>query len=131
MGDVGEAGRMLVEAGILPREMPINYTFRKVREILAVLEETEPERLREAIGAASRMEVQGALAAVIFIRHHLRGAHEVEVERVEASEEGEGLAVLVYEEGELPLKMAHLPEEVMAGRRLRYDPVQGRYQSVR
>jgi hypothetical protein len=110
--------------------MPDNYTFRKVREMLAVLEDAEPGRMGEAIAAARRMEVRGALSAVIFIRHHLGGAHEVEVDRVEANEEGEALAVLVYEEGELPLKVARLPEEVEGGMRLRYDPVGGAYQSV-
>jgi hypothetical protein len=130
MAEGGNAGRMLAEAGLLPREMPDNYTFRKVREILAVLDEAGPERLREAIAAARRMEVRGALAAVIFIRHHLGGAHEVEVDRLEESEEGEGFAVLVYEEGELPLKLGRLPPEVNGGTRLRYDPVERRYQSV-
>ena len=130
MVEGGDAGRMLAEAGLLPREMPDNYTFRKVKEILAVLEEAEPERLGEAIAAARQMEVQGALAAVIFTKHHLGGAHEVEVDRVEANEESEALAVLVYEEGELPLKVAHLPREVKGGMRLRYDPVEGSYQSV-
>jgi hypothetical protein len=52
------------------------------------------------------LEVHGALTVAIFIKHHLGGAHEVEVDRVEASEEGEVFAVLVYPEGELPLKMA-------------------------
>jgi hypothetical protein len=121
---------MLVEAGLLPRELPNNYTFRKVREILTVLEEAGPERLGEAIAAARQIEVRGALAAVIFVKHHLGGAHEVEVDRVEAGEEGEGLAVLVYEEGELPLKLAHLPQGVEGGSRLRYDPMAGTYQSV-
>jgi hypothetical protein len=121
---------MLAEAGLLPREMPDNYTFRKVREILAALEEVEPERLREAIAAARRMDVRGALAAVIFIKHHLGGAHEVEVDRVAESEEGDAFAVLIYEEGELPLKVAHLPREVKGGSRLRYDPVEGTYRSV-
>lgn len=123
----GDAGRMLAEAGLLPREMPDNYTFRKVREILAVLGEAKPERLREAIAAVRQMEVRGSLAAVIFIRHHLGGAHEVEVDRVEAGEEGEGFAVLVYEEGELPVKLGRLPPEVKVGVRLRYDPVKCRY----
>lgn len=130
MAEGGDAGRMLAEAGLLPREMPDNYTFRKVREILDVLEDAEPGRIGEAIAAARRMEVRGALAAVIFTRHHLGGAHEVEVDRVEADEGGEALAVLVYEEGELPLKAAHLPQEVQGGSRLRYDPVEGSYQSV-
>lgn len=130
MTEGGDAGRMLAEAGLLPREMPDNYTFRKVREILAVLDKAEPERLREVIAAAVEMGVQGALAAVIFIRHHLGGAHEVEVDRVEAGEEGEGLAVLVYEEGELPLKLGRLPSEVKVGMRLRYDPVKCRYHST-
>ncbi|MET0645086.1 MAG: hypothetical protein ABW208_00610 [Pyrinomonadaceae bacterium] len=121
---------MLAEAGLLPREMPDNYTFRKVKKILPVLEEAKPERLREAIAAARQMGVHGALAAVIFIRHHLGGAHEVEVDRVEAGEEGEGFAVLVYEEGELPLKVAHLPQEVKGGMRLRYDPVKCSYHST-
>jgi hypothetical protein len=129
MAEGGEAGRMLAEAGLLPQEMPDNYTFRKVREILAVLEESEPGRIGEAIATARRMEVWGALAAVIFTKHHLGGAHEVEVDRVEASEDGEGFAVLVYEEGELPLKVAHLPQEVEGGMRLRYDPVEGTYRS--
>lgn len=130
MAEGGDGGRMLAAAGLLPREMPDNYTFRKVKEILAVLEEAEPERLGEAIAAARQMEVRGALAAAIFTKHHLGGAHEVEVDRVEANEEGEALAVLVYEEGELPLKVAHLPREVKGGMRLRYDPAEGAYQSV-
>jgi hypothetical protein len=130
MAEGGDAARMLAEAGLLPWEMPDNYTFRKVREILAVLEDAEPGRIGEAIAAARRMEVRGALAAVIFTKHHLGGAHEVEVDRVEANEEGEGFAVLVYEEGELPLKVARLPGEVEGGMRLRYDPVEGTYRST-
>jgi hypothetical protein len=122
MAETGEAERVLREAGLLPREMPENYTFGKVREVLGALRGEEPRRLREAAEAALGLGVRGPLAAAIFVRHHLEGAHEAEVDRVSEGEGGERFAVLVYPEGEVPLPAERLPEEVSAGDMLRYDP---------
>ncbi|MCA1593788.1 MAG: hypothetical protein LC754_14290 [Acidobacteria bacterium] len=123
----GAAREILTGAGLLPREMPDNYTFNKVREILSTLESSGGEALRGAVTAASRLEVRGPLAATIFVKHHLAGAHEVEVDRLSESEEGVRYAVLVYTEGELPIKTNFLPEDVREGSRLSYDPSTGRY----
>lgn len=122
------AHALLSEAGLLPRELPRNYTFDKVRELLTALDALPPEELRGASEAARRLGVRGPLAAAVFVKHHAGGAHEVEVDRVDSAEEGgEGFAVLVYPEGELPLSAGQLPPGVAAGTRLRYDPEAGRY----
>ena len=111
----------------MPEEMPQNFTFRKVREILDSLEGFETDELRAAIAAAVRLKIVGALATVIFIKQHLAGAHEVEIDRVEESEEGTSLAVLVYEDGEVPVRVEQLPQNISAGSRLRYEPAAGEY----
>lgn len=130
MAESGEAERMLIEEGYLPREMAENYTFSKVREVLAAIEGEEIMRLREAMDAARRLEVRGALAAVIFIRHHLEGEHEVEVDRISESEDGERFGVLIYPDGELPIAIDRLPFNVEAGARLRYDPEKRGYELI-
>ena len=128
MTDQGKAQRLLAEAGVLPREMPRNFTYDKVREVLTQLEGAEPLRLGEAIAGARRLEIKSPLAAVIFIRHHVAGAHEVGVDRLEENEEdGTGYAVLIYPEGELPIKVEHLPDEVGAGSRLQYQSSEGQF----
>ena len=127
MAEKRAAERALAESGLLPREMPDNYTFRKVREVLSGLEESNGEDLRRAIAAAARLGVGGPLAVVIFVSHHLGGAHEAEVDRVEEGEAGQGFAVLVYPEGEVPVKTASLPRGVTAGSWIKYDPVRGGY----
>lgn len=125
------AHALLSEAGLLPRQLPRNYTFDKVREILSALDARPEDELRGAVEAARRLDIRGPLAAVLFVKHHARGAHEVEVDRVEVSEEGgEGFAVLVYPEGELPLSVGRLPRGVAAGTRLSYDPEAGRYSTA-
>lgn len=131
MADTGDAERVLVEAGLLPREMPENYTSAKVREVLAGLESREEAELRAAAEAAKGLGVRGPLAVAVFVRHHLRGAHEAEVDRVAEREgTGERLAVLDYPEGEVPVALGALGLEVGAGDRLRYDPQAGRYVPV-
>ena len=131
MTEPGRAQRLLAEAGVLPREMPHSFTYDKVREVLTRLEGAEPLRMREAIAGARRFEMKSPLAAVIFIRHHVAGAHEVEVDRLEENEEdGTRYAVLIYPEGEVPIKVEHLPEEVGAGSRLQYQPLEVQF-SVR
>ncbi|HYP53300.1 MAG TPA: hypothetical protein VEQ42_07145 [Pyrinomonadaceae bacterium] len=128
MSDLGGAHAALSEAGLLPRELPSNFTFDKVREILAALDTRGGEELRGATEAAKRLGVRGPLASALFVKHHAGGAHEVEVDRVEASEEGGSVyAVLVYPEGELPLSVGQLPAGVGAGTRLRYEPEESRY----
>lgn len=128
MTDGGEAQRLLAEAGVLPREMPHNFTYDKVREVLTQLGEAEPARLREAIESARALELTNPLAAVIFISHHAEGAHEVEVDRLEEDEGGGGrYAVLIYPEGEVPIKVEHLPEGIVAGSHLHYLPPEGRF----
>ena len=128
MTDQGRAQQLLAEAGVLPREMPHNFTYDKVREVLTRLEGAEPLRMREAIAGARRLEINGPLAAVIFIRHHVEGAHEVEVDRLEENEEdGARHAVLIYPEGEVPIKVKNLPEEVGVGSRLQYRPSEGQF----
>ena len=131
MTDPGKAQQLLAEAGVLPREMPHNFTYDKVREVLTQLEEAEPDQMREAIAGARRLEITSPLAAVIFIRHHIAGAHEVEVDRLEENEEdGTRYAVLIYPEGEVPIKVEHLPEEAGIGSHLQYQPSEGQF-SVR
>ena len=124
----GAAHAALSDAGLLPRELPNNYTFDKVREILAALDARPHGDLSGAVEAARRLGVRGPLAAAVFVKHHAGGEHEVEVDRLEVAEEGgEGFAVLVYPEGELPLSVGRLPEGIGAGTRLSYDPEAGRY----
>jgi hypothetical protein len=112
---------------LLPEVMPDNFTFNKVREILCKLVSAEQGKLLEAIEAAGRLKIRGPLAIVIFIKHHLEGSHEVEIDRLEESEEGTRFAVLVYPEGELPIQSECLPQNTDAGIRLSYDPAEGRY----
>lgn len=107
--------------------MPENFTYRKVRGILDGLEGFETDELRAAIEAATRLKIRGPLASVIFIKQHLAGAHEVEVDRVDEGEEGASLAVLVYTEGEVPVPVEQLPQNVSAGSLLRYEPSAGQY----
>ena len=124
----GKAQQLLAEAGVLPREMPRNFTYDKVREVLTQLEGAEPVQMREAIAHARRLEINSPLAAVIFIRHHIAGAHEVEVDRLEENEEdGTRYAVLVYPQGEVPIKVENLPEEVGVGSRLQYQLLEGQF----
>ncbi len=119
-------GSLLAEAGLLPREMPSNYTYDKVREVLESLESQEIEEMRGAVERAARLDVRGPLAAAIFCKHHFDGAHEVEVDRVDENEEtGTRYAVLIYPEGELPIKLEHLPQGTEAGNRIRYEPAAG------
>jgi hypothetical protein len=128
MTDQGKARQLLAEAGVLPREMPRNFTYDKVREVLTQLAGAEPLQMGEAIAAARRFEIKSPLAAVIFIRHHVAGAHEVEVDRLEENEEdGTRYAVLIYPEGEVPIKVENLPEEVGAGSSLQYQPSEGQF----
>lgn len=122
MENRNKARELLVEAGLLPRQMPDNYTFRKVRELLAGLEGKDEDEIRKAITLVARREISGPLAMMIFIKHHLGGAHEVEIDRLEESEEGVKYAVLIYPEGELPIRLTHLPTGAEAGSRLRYVP---------
>lgn len=130
MENQNRAQELLVEAGLLPRQMPENYTFRKVKELLAGLEGKKEDEIRKAITLAKRQEISGPLATVIFIKHHLGGAHEVEIDRLEESEEGVRYAVLVYPEGELPTKLMHLPQGVQGGSRLQYSQIEGQYELV-
>jgi hypothetical protein len=123
----GEAQKLLTEAGLLPEVMPSNFTFNKVRGILSQLENADAARLREALTAAQGLKIVGPLASVIFIKHRLDGEHEVEVDRVDKSEEGTEFAVLVYPEGELPIRVEYLPEGINTGSRLRYDLSKERY----
>lgn len=126
-----DSHRILVEAGLLPAEMPANYTFNKVRKILSELDDADSSELDEAIAIASGLEIRGALAAVIFIKHHLGGRHEAELDRVVENEgDGTKYGVLVYPEGEVPIDIRHLPEGIREGSRLIYEPGEGRYTSV-
>jgi hypothetical protein len=118
---------LLVEAGMLPETMPESVTFNKVREILKTLADTDSEELSKAIRAAQEQKIRGPLASVIFIKHHLKGAHEVEVDRVDESEEGTSLAILIYPEGEVPVRVEYLPEGVNTGSLLHYDPSEERF----
>lgn len=127
MAEKRAVGHVLAEGGLLPRELPDNFTFRKVKEVLSGLEESDEEDARRAIAAAARLGVSGPLAVVTFVSHHLGGAHEAEVDRVEEGETGERFAVLVYPEGEVPIGLTNLPIGTGAGARLRYDPAGGDY----
>jgi hypothetical protein len=130
MENRNRAQELLVEAGLLPGQMPDNYTFRKVKELLAGLAGKDDEEIRQAITIAVGQEISGPLATMIFIKHHLGGVHEVEIDRLEESEEGVKYAVLVYPEGELPLKLTHLPQGVHSGSRLQYSETDSQYQLV-
>ncbi|MDX6696293.1 MAG: hypothetical protein QOF02_3896 [Blastocatellia bacterium] len=107
--------------------MPENFTYNRVRELLDGLEDAGEEELRGAIAAARSQQIRGPLAVVIFVKHHLAGAHEAEVDRIEESEEGARYAVLVYPEGEVPIELEHLPPDVLAGAHVRYEPSAGEY----
>lgn len=123
-----EIERRLVEEGVLPAAMPANYTFNKVRSVLSEIDGTEEARLSEAVRAAKALSLSSPLATIIFIKHHLAGAHEVEVDRVVRNEEeGKAFAVLVYTEGEVAVGTEHLPENLHEGVRLSYDPKAGNY----
>lgn len=130
MDEGTDVERALVAAGLLPESMPSNYTSRKSREVLAALDGVDEGQLREAVAAVKLLELRGPLAVAVFIKHHLGGVHEVEIDRVEESEEGRGFAVLVYPEGEVPVRTEHMPEGVAGGSRLRYDPSKGRYETA-
>lgn len=130
MENRNRAQELLIEAGLLPRQMPDNYTFRKVRQLLAGLEGKAEDEIRKAITLAVRQEISGPLATVIFIKHYLGGTHEVEIDRLEENEEGVKYAVLVYPEGELPIKLTHLPQGIEGGRRLQYSATDSRYELV-
>jgi hypothetical protein len=126
-----EIERALTEAGLLPEVMPQNFTYRKVREVLTEIDAAEPAKLSEAIKAAARLNVRSPLALVIFIKHHLVGAHEVEVDRLsESDEQDKRFAVLVYPEGEVPISTEFLPDKVREGARLHYDPDKAEYSSA-
>lgn len=118
---------MLTEASLLPAELPDNFTFNKVRELLDGLNDHQDDLLREAIAAAGKLKIRGALAIVIFLKHHLAGAHEVEIDRLEEGAEGVQFGVLVYPEGELPIPSESLPADASAGASVHYDPAQGKY----
>lgn len=123
-----DAHRMLVEAGLLPEDMPNNYTFNKVRKILPELNEAAPQEFNEAIAKALKLEVLSPLVALIFIKHHLLGEHGAEIDRVEKNEEtGTSYAILIYPEGELPLNLKYLRGDIREGVRVSYDPVKGEY----
>ena len=122
-----QAQRLMVEAKILPETMPVNFTFNKVREILRELDHAGQDKLREAIEASGKLKVRGPLATVIFIKHHLEGEHEVEVDRVDEGADGARLAVLVYPEGEVPIPVESLPPQIDIGVRLRYNSAERRY----
>jgi hypothetical protein len=124
---VNDAQTILTEAGLLPRAMPINHTFDRVRAILLELEDGDQDKLRAAVALAEGLKIRGPLAAVIFIKHHLDGAHEVEVDRIAESAEGTRYAVLIYKEGELAVPLECVPRNIEAGSRLRYDPNSGLY----
>ena len=123
-----DAHAKLVEAGLLPAEMPKNFTYNKVRTILAELEKADPSSFDEAVKAAKAMSLSGPQALAIFIKHHLAGAHTVEVDRVASNEEqGTSYAVLIYPEGEVPVRVDCLPDGVEEGKSLRYNPAEGKY----
>ena len=130
MSEATRAQDVLTGAGLLPREMPKNYTFDKVREILDSLAGAGAEDLRAAAAAARALALRGPLGAAIFVKHHLSGAHEAEVDRVDEGEEGARFGVLVYPEGEVVVASEHLPAGTDTGTRLRYDPAAGRYEEV-
>jgi hypothetical protein len=122
-----QARKLLVEAGVLPETMRESVTFNKVREILRELDNSDQGRLRTAIETAGRLGIRGPLQSVIFIKHHLAGEHQVEVDRIDESEDGARLAILVYPEGEMPISVESLPTQIDVGTRLSYDPSEGRY----
>jgi hypothetical protein len=122
-----DARRLLTEAGFLPEVLPENFTYRKVRELLADLERCGQAELGEAVRAAKKLQISGPTATLIFIKHHLEGEHEAEIDRLDESEEGIRYGVLVYAEGEVPVRAEYFPGEVSAGSRVRYDPVETRY----
>lgn len=123
-----DAQRRLVEAGLLPEEMPNNYTFNKVKGILSEIDKADPSELNEAITVVSNLEIRGPLAVVIFIKHHLRGGHEIEIDRVTENEESETkYGVLIYPEGEVPINIKHLPDGIHEGSRVQYEQGGGRY----
>jgi len=125
---MSKAHEVFVAAGLLPQEMPVNYTFDRVREVLAGLGARGEDELRAAAESATRLGVRGPLAAAVFVLHHLSGGHEVEVDRLAVNEgTGERFGVLVYPEGEVTVGAANLPEGTGAGARLRYDPAAGSY----
>jgi len=128
MSDERSAHDILAAEGLLPREMPNNYTFNKAREILAELEGAGAEELRGAAAAARALNLRGPLGAAIFVKHALAGAHAAEVDRVDEGEEGARFGVLVYPEGEVVVEAGRLPEGVDTGSRVRYDPATGRYE---
>lgn len=121
------ATRLLTEASLLPAEMPENYISDKMRGILKELEACEAADLRGAIEAAQRLKIRGPLAVVIFIKHHLAGAHEVEVDRVEEHDAGYDYAALIYPEGEISIRVVNFSRNISSGSRLHYDPAQGQY----
>lgn len=108
--------------------MPASFTFNRVRELLDGLDASAIAKLPAAIAAAKRQQISSPLPVVIFIKHHLEGAHEVEIDRIEESEAGVSYGVLVYAEGEVPIDMTHLPQTAAQGVRLHYDPGTGQYQ---
>jgi hypothetical protein len=57
-------------------------------------------------------------------------ALEVEIERLEESEEGVRHAVLVYNAGELTIKLKHLPQGIKGGSRLHYSATNSQYELV-
>ncbi len=123
-----EIQRALIEAGLLPEDLPQNFTFRRVREILAEMETVKPAKLSAAVDAATRLQISAPLAAIIFIKHHLSGAHQVEVDRVaENEEQRKRYAVLVYPEGEVTVGADFLPDKIREGTLLSYDPDKGEY----
>ena len=126
-----EARARLVEAGLLPPEFPRNYTFNKVLEVLSHFESASEPALDEAIAAAKRLHVRGPLAVVIFIKHHLSGPHDAEIDRLTETEEGTAYGVLVYPEGELPVSTDYLPATLQPGSRVRYEPSEGRYTAAK
>jgi hypothetical protein len=107
--------------------MPENFTFNRVKEILDQLKDAEDADLRAAIEAALRLKIRGPLAAVVFVKHHLSGAHEVEVDRIDEGEDGTRYAVLVYPEGAVPLQVEQLSRTPATGDHLRYDPSAAKY----
>jgi hypothetical protein len=123
----GNSHALFVEAGLLPEAMPDNFTFNKVREILDQLDNIDQESLREAIQIAKGLKIRSPLSAMIFVKHHLEGVHEVEVDRIDESEEGTHFAVLVYPEGEVTIQTEYLLEGVNVGSRLHYDPSKKKY----
>jgi hypothetical protein len=107
--------------------MPENFTFNQVREILDQLKDAKAADLRAAIDAAKRLRIRGPLAATVFVKHHLSGAHEVEVDRIDEGEDGTRYAVLVYPEGAVPLQVEQLSRTPATGERLHYDPSSAQY----